>query len=71
MNCTEATVLMSQEQDRTLDGGERLNLRWHTVICSGCRNYRKQMAVLREASRRMAHGMVPGADLPPPEDSQT
>jgi hypothetical protein len=64
MNCTEATALMSQAQDRTLGGGERINLRWHTVICSGCRNYGRQLLVLREASRRMAHGLVPGADLP-------
>lgn len=54
LNCEEATRLMSQEQDRRLNGAERVALRLHLWICRGCTNYRAQMAVLRAACRRLA-----------------
>lgn len=49
LNCKEAVRLMSDEMDRTIPLGERLSLRFHTLICAGCNNYRKQMAFLRKA----------------------
>jgi hypothetical protein len=54
MNCREATALMSQEQDRRLSLAERIGLRLHVLICTGCTNYRRQMAVLRAACRRLS-----------------
>jgi len=52
LNCKQATELMSQERDRALAFKERLGLRFHVAMCSGCRNYRKQMAFLHEACAR-------------------
>jgi len=52
LNCSQATELMSQEQDRPLALSERISLRLHVWICTGCANYRRQMRVLREACRR-------------------
>lgn len=52
LSCKQATELMSQEQDRPLDFKERLGLRFHVAMCSGCRNFRKQMAFLHEACAR-------------------
>lgn len=49
LNCKQATELMSQEQDRALVFKERLGLRFHVAMCSGCRNFRKQMAFLHHA----------------------
>lgn len=49
LNCKQATELMSQEQDRSLDFGERMGLGFHVTMCSGCRNFRKQMAFLHVA----------------------
>lgn len=69
MNCENATALMSQGMDRSLDAKERIGLRAHTFICVNCRNYRLQLKVLRQAAKQMAHGMVPGADNTPAEDS--
>lgn len=54
MNCKEATALMSQEQDRKLGLAERIGLRLHVLVCAGCANYRRQMAVLRDACRRLS-----------------
>jgi Putative zinc-finger len=51
LTCKEATELMSQEQDRRLGFFERLGLRFHVAMCSGCRNYGRQMDFLRRACR--------------------
>jgi hypothetical protein len=59
LSCKEATELMSQEQDRPLSLAERLGLRLHVLICAGCRNYRRQMNVLRAACRRFGGGDTP------------
>ncbi len=59
LSCRQATELMSQEQDRVLSLGERLGLRLHVWICTGCNNYRRQMSVLRAACRRFGSGGTP------------
>jgi predicted anti-sigma-YlaC factor YlaD len=59
MDCKTATTLMSQGMDRPLDTTERVSLKVHTLMCVGCRNYRLQLQVLRDAARQMAHGLVP------------
>ena len=59
LSCRQATELMSQEQDRVLNLGERLGLRMHVWICTGCNNYRRQMSVLRAACRRFGSGGTP------------
>ena len=59
MDCKTATTLMSQGMDRPLDTSERVGLKVHTLMCTGCRNYRSQLQVLRDAARQMAHGLVP------------
>ena len=52
LTCQEATRLMSEEQDRELQMGERLGLSMHLVACRGCRQFHKQMDFLRMACRR-------------------
>ncbi len=59
LNCRDATALMSQAQERKLSLGERLALRVHVLICSGCSNFRRQMNVLRDAARRFGRGDTP------------
>lgn len=59
LSCRQATELMSQEQDRPLSLAERLGLRLHVLICTGCSNYRRQMVVLRAACRRFGSGSTP------------
>lgn len=53
-SCLEATRLMSEAEERPLQLPERLSLAFHTAICSGCRNFGRQMPLLREAMRRYA-----------------
>lgn len=59
LSCKQATALMSQEQDRPLALSERFLLRLHVWICNGCANYRRHMAVLRQACRRFGSGGTP------------
>lgn len=56
--CKHATELMSQGLDRKLSLYERLRLRAHLLICSGCRNTGKHFRFLREAVRH--HPWHPG-----------
>jgi hypothetical protein len=57
LNCKEATRLMSEEQDRELSRSERIALRFHTMMCIGCTNYRKHLAVLRRGAERYRKGL--------------
>ncbi|MDH3354662.1 MAG: zf-HC2 domain-containing protein [Chromatiales bacterium] len=53
LNCKNATKLMSQAQDRPLFLKERISLRFHLMMCSGCNNYNQQMFLIRKACRHM------------------
>jgi hypothetical protein len=52
LTCKGASELLSQGQDRRLGPGERLRLRLHLLICKGCSNFGRQLAILRTAIRR-------------------
>jgi hypothetical protein len=56
MSCKDVTRLVSQGLDRKLGFGERIALRMHVAICAGCENVERQMALLREAVRRLGAG---------------
>jgi len=49
LSCKEATELASQALDRKLGLGDRLGLRLHLLICSGCRAARDQFSFLRKS----------------------
>jgi len=53
MNCKQATQLMSQAQDRSLNRRERLALKLHLFICKGCNNYNKHLGFIRKAIRQL------------------
>lgn len=56
LSCRQMTELCSQEMDRPLGLGERLSLRTHLMMCSGCSNYRRQLFTLREVAQAYADG---------------
>ncbi len=56
LSCKQATHIMSQQQDRTLSWRERLNLKMHLLLCSGCRQFDRQMDLIRQAIRRFSGG---------------
>ena len=60
LSCDQATFLMSQRSERPLGLTERLQVRLHVLMCSGCRLFGRQIVVLN----RMATNYNPGRDEP-------
>lgn len=64
LNCREVSELCSRELDQDIGLGQKLSMRAHLMMCSGCSNYRRQLSLLRAAARRYAQG---GAEPPRPD----
>ncbi|TKC88363.1 zf-HC2 domain-containing protein [Trinickia terrae] len=64
--CKDITRLLSDALDRRLTAGEWLAIGVHLPTCSGCRNFRKQIAQLRDASREIS-----GTDRETPEEPRS
>ncbi|MBN8717434.1 MAG: hypothetical protein J0H95_10785 [Xanthomonadales bacterium] len=47
---------MSESQEHPLPLATVISLRMHLVLCSGCRNFDRQLGVLRQATRAFARG---------------
>lgn len=56
MNCQQATRLFSDAQERELSLKDRAALKFHIMMCSGCRNFSKQMGTLRDITHNYAKG---------------
>ncbi|GIX23546.1 MULTISPECIES: zf-HC2 domain-containing protein [Caldimonas] len=64
LTCVQATRLMSEAQERELAFTERLPLKVHVMMCSGCRHFQTQMGVLRRLARAYAQGQDERAASP-------
>lgn len=51
MNCLEATRLISESQERRLSVPEKVTLKMHVMMCSGCKNFSLQIPFLGKAMR--------------------
>lgn len=51
LRCDEASQLISALQEHELPRTERWALSFHLLICRACRNYRRQLALLRSLLR--------------------
>ena len=56
LNCQEVTRLLSQAQEQRLGLQQRLPLQMHLLMCSGCRNFGKQLHTLRQVARAYTQG---------------
>ena len=56
LNCQEVTRLLSQAQEQKLGLQQRLPLQMHLMMCSGCRNFGKQLHTLRQVARAYTQG---------------
>jgi len=56
LNCKNATRLMSESQERSLSITERVSLKLHMMMCSGCNNFNEQMGSIRLMTRSYAKG---------------
>ncbi|QCP52248.1 zf-HC2 domain-containing protein [Trinickia violacea] len=62
--CKDVTRLLSDALDRRLTAGEWLAIGVHLPTCSGCRNFRKQIALLRSAAQEVSGGEPVTPDEP-------
>lgn len=51
LTCKEASVLISEGQDRKLRMHERVGLRMHLWICANCARFDRQMRLMRRVLR--------------------
>lgn len=54
LNCHNATKLMSESQERPLSMMERISLKLHLMMCTGCKNFEDQMDAMRFITRTYA-----------------
>lgn len=54
LNCKEATRLISESQERKLSLLEIMPLKFHVMMCSGCKNFSLQVPFLSQAMRAFA-----------------
>ena len=59
LTCRDVTVLVSREREKPLTLGERFWLRLHLYVCTGCRNFKSNMTLMRAA---MKHYLDKGGD---------
>ena len=52
LNCKQAAALMSQGMDKELGMLQKIGLRFHLMMCTGCRNFSKQMKFLRQGCQK-------------------
>ena len=62
MNCKQATRLLSEAQERELSLKDRAALKFHVAMCSGCRNFGKQMGSIRDIAHSYAKGLEKDED---------
>lgn len=60
LSCEQATFLMSQRAERRLRWSEGLKVALHVLMCSGCRLFGRQAAIINRVARKYA----PGRDGP-------
>lgn len=56
LNCQSVTKLLSEAQERKLSLSEKVSLKMHLMMCSGCHNFGQQMHTIRHMARAYAKG---------------
>jgi len=64
MNCQQATRLMSEAQERPLRLREKVALKLHLLICTGCKNFSTQIPWLSQLMKAHAQGQDQQASPP-------
>ncbi|QEL55711.1 zf-HC2 domain-containing protein [Chromobacterium paludis] len=59
LSCREASRLISAGLDRPLSAAEHLKLRMHLLLCGNCRQFSRQLDLLRQGARRAGQGLEP------------
>ncbi len=52
ITCKDVSVLISRQHEQRLSTGEKIWLRLHLYICTGCRNFQNNTRLMRAAMKR-------------------
>lgn len=52
MDCKQVSRLLSQSLERPMSWRQRLGMRLHLVLCAACRQFERQLLLLRSALRK-------------------
>lgn len=52
LTCKEASEALSRQHEEPLSFAEKFGLRLHLYICTGCRNFRNNLQLMRAAMQR-------------------
>ena len=63
LTCKEVSMLVSESFDRELALRERMAMRMHLAMCSLCRTYSRQVALLRSILKGAAKSAPPPVPL--------
>ena len=62
-SCRQAAELASRAMEEPLPALDRARLRMHQMMCSGCRNFSRQMSFLRRISRKIPEALERNENL--------
>lgn len=63
LRCKQSSLLISQSMERKLTLGERLQLRFHLMICTPCTRFKAQLKQLHASMRGMVQDIEQNAQL--------
>ena len=66
-SCEQASMLSSRAMDEPLAPLQRIQLRFHLMMCRGCTNFARQIEFLRRVSQRLPDALEKDADVRPAE----
>lgn len=61
-DCQEISLLVSKGLDKKLSLPERITVRLHLLICSGCRNFSRQTRFISKASHDYLNHLQSGTN---------
>ena len=70
MNCKQASQLFSKSLDRQLSWHERLEVRFHLLICKYCKRFSQQLITMRSALIRLSQSIENNADIRLPAETK-
>ena len=64
LNCKDASHVASEAQERSLSAMELIGLKFHLMICKGCRGFSQRLKLIRLTCRRIDESKGVGAEAP-------
>ena len=63
LNCKEISRIVASDELETLGGLKRFRVRFHLLICLGCRRYADQIRIMGSAAREKIRTILPNPDV--------